>query len=659
MNGDVETPPPVPDHQLLRRIGRGAYGDVWLARSALGAYRAVKVIYRKSFEDSRPFEREFNGIRKFEPVSRLHEGLVDILQAGRQEDCFYYVMELADDAAVAADVSPQVTSSAESAFERVAVLGNVSRVLTNTATYAPRTLRADLKLHGRLPAKECVRVGLMLTSALAHLHKHGLVHRDIKPSNIIFVQGVPKLADIGLVTDADTTFSYVGTEGYIPPEGPGAAQADIFSLGKVLYEICTGMDRRNFPDLPPDLNTWSDQTDVLEMNEVLVKACAREVGTRYQTCQEMHEDLALLERGQSVRRHRCWKRRWSLVKMTGLLTLGLSFIKRAGTGHTPDPEAERLYKLGRWHYNKVTPEDHRLAIQYLNDAIVADPKFVEPYRELVALYPWAHAGAFASPEEQGRGIKDIADRLLAMDPNFAEGHTALSWWHFLQRNWRGAQDEIVRAITLDPNYAIARDFYAFYLAMLGRTDEAQLQAERSLKLDPTARAAAMIAAWPFITARRFAQAGAQLQKAVKLDKNFPQVYNWLGTCYEAQSEYDEAIEAYRTLDLLSGLDPSRIHADYSAMHEALKTHGPRGYWQTWIDLARVEELLREADRGFFKRKRGLPRAYAWFGEKDKAIDELEKQFDYFGHQLKFDPTLQSLQEHPRFKELLKKAGFEQ
>src|SRR5437899_1263877 len=86
------------EHDLLRRIGRGAYGEVWLARSALGTYRAVKVVYRKDFEDSRPFEREFNGIKKFEPISRSHEGLVNILQVGRHEEYFYYVMELADPA---------------------------------------------------------------------------------------------------------------------------------------------------------------------------------------------------------------------------------------------------------------------------------------------------------------------------------------------------------------------------------------------------------------------------------------------------------------------------------------------------------------------------------------------------------------------------------
>jgi len=60
---------------------------------------------------------------------------------------------------------------------------------------------------------------LALTSALAFLHEQGLVHRDIKPSNIIFVQGQPKLADIGLVAGSDETSSFVGTEGFIPPEG--------------------------------------------------------------------------------------------------------------------------------------------------------------------------------------------------------------------------------------------------------------------------------------------------------------------------------------------------------------------------------------------------------------------------------------------------------
>jgi eukaryotic-like serine/threonine-protein kinase len=96
----VSPKPVVPDHELIRPIGKGAYGEVWLARNIMGTWRAVKVVYRSRFDDLRPFEREFAGIQRFEPVSRSHPSQVHILHIGRNaaEGYFYYVMELADDA---------------------------------------------------------------------------------------------------------------------------------------------------------------------------------------------------------------------------------------------------------------------------------------------------------------------------------------------------------------------------------------------------------------------------------------------------------------------------------------------------------------------------------------------------------------------------------
>src|SRR2546428_5623395 len=108
-------PPQIPDHELLRRIGEGAYGEVWLARNVLGAYRAVKAVSRASFKPEEPYEREFRGIQRLEPISRSNDGFVDILQVGRNdvEGCFYYVMEWADDANVAADVRSLTAKPAE------------------------------------------------------------------------------------------------------------------------------------------------------------------------------------------------------------------------------------------------------------------------------------------------------------------------------------------------------------------------------------------------------------------------------------------------------------------------------------------------------------------------------------------------------------------
>ncbi len=82
--------PVIPDFELLRQIGRGSYGEVWLARSVTGIHRAIKIVYRDRFEEARPFEREFAGIKRFEPISRSQANLVDILHVGRKAEQGYF-----------------------------------------------------------------------------------------------------------------------------------------------------------------------------------------------------------------------------------------------------------------------------------------------------------------------------------------------------------------------------------------------------------------------------------------------------------------------------------------------------------------------------------------------------------------------------------------
>jgi formylglycine-generating enzyme required for sulfatase activity/serine/threonine protein kinase len=271
------TIPLIPDHEVLRVIGRGAYGEIWLARSLTGALRAVKMVYRSTFESERAFQREFQGMSSFEPISRAHAGFVDILHVGRTTEYLYYIMELADD--------------------------HIAGRKIDIIHYEPRTLKSDLARHNRLSAKESIQLGLSLTEALDALHEHGLTHRDIKPSNIIFIDGVPKLADIGLVAAAGQR-SFVGTEGYVPPEGPGTPQADLFSLGKLLYEVSTGKDRLDFPELDSQLSEREDKDQVLQLNGVLIKACANQPSRRYASARRMHDDLAALARGEPPKKPR-------------------------------------------------------------------------------------------------------------------------------------------------------------------------------------------------------------------------------------------------------------------------------------------------------------------------------------------------------------------
>ena len=265
--GGGEALPTIADHVLLRRIGKGAYGEVWLAKNVIGGFRAAKVVYRKTFSDNRPFEREFEGIRKFDPISRTHPGLVTILQVGENlaAGYFYYVMELADDVGTGQSIE--------------------------TETYVARTLAHELTTPQRLPLEKSLPIGLALASALTHLHAQKLIHRDIKPSNIIFVKGAPKFADIGLITEAGKDVSSVGSLNYMPPEGPGESTADVFSLGKVFYGIFMGMPVKCFPDPPDAAEEFTTVPALLQLNSLILKACHRDPTRRFQTADELHKAL--------------------------------------------------------------------------------------------------------------------------------------------------------------------------------------------------------------------------------------------------------------------------------------------------------------------------------------------------------------------------------
>lgn len=297
------SPPAIPGHVIIRRIARGSYGEVWLAQTDLGEYRAAKVVRRTFFNDGRPYERELAGLRRYEPVSREHDGLVDILQVGCDEanGYFHYVMELADNART----PPPDTD------------GNDD--------YSPVTLASKIRQTGRLPVREVIELGITLLKAVEFLHSHRLIHRDIKPANIIFSGGRPKLADVGLVAHLDATFTRgeLGTAGYIAPEGANNEQSDVYSLGKVLYEAATGKAHYEFPDLPTNLGNAQADGALCELNEVLLNACESNPNRRFGSASAMRKSLELLQAGKSLRTRR--KRRAAIrwtISLCPLLLLG-------------------------------------------------------------------------------------------------------------------------------------------------------------------------------------------------------------------------------------------------------------------------------------------------------------------------------------------------
>lgn len=306
----ADTVPVIPDHEIVRMIGSGAYGEVWLAQSMTGAYRAVKVVWWDDFEDEVLFAREFEGVVHYEPISRDIPGLVHILHVGQNHGempYYFYVMELADDAYAGVHMDPQ--------------------------SYVPRTLQSDMKQYRRrpMPLDYVLEVGCQLSRALEGLHAEDLTHRDVKPGNIIFINGRAKLADAGLVANRDQR-AFVGTEGYIPPEGGGSPRADVYALAKVLYEMATGMDRLSFPALPDELPEGTTHRRWIRFNSLICRAAAPSVDKNsIVTAQAFAEQLELLrdDNGRKVTRRTSRKQEpkassgafwpWLLVVVLALL----------------------------------------------------------------------------------------------------------------------------------------------------------------------------------------------------------------------------------------------------------------------------------------------------------------------------------------------------
>jgi serine/threonine protein kinase len=288
----AESPPCIPEYELLRIIGRGSYGEVWLARGITGVFRAVKLIWRRRFSEDAPYARECEGVSRLAALSLRVPSLLPVLRVGRNPALgyFYSVMELADDAESGREIDPD--------------------------RYVPFTLGELRNRRGRLAAAEAAAIGSALASGLDRLHANGLVHRDVKSSNIVLVEAAPKLADAGLVTAAEDDRAFVGTEGFAPPEGAGTPAADVYALGKVLYELATGYDRKFFPRLPPDFADWPDRRIFLELNEVVIRACDPICPPHRRSASVLRDECSRVQSGQSIRRLRAAERRaeWGVIR---------------------------------------------------------------------------------------------------------------------------------------------------------------------------------------------------------------------------------------------------------------------------------------------------------------------------------------------------------
>ncbi len=231
---DGDERPSLPHHRLLRRIGKGGFGEVWIGEHRdLDVFVAVKVI---PASDPGKLEEELRGLRKLRQhvpfEGRRH--LVWIDEVGRTEQALYCVMELAD----------------------AAVRGPLK-----VDAYEALSLDHRLK-QSRVEPEEARTIALDIAMGLAFLRAHGLEHGDLKPGNVLRVQDRWKLTDYSTLGSFDRRSRY-GSKSWRPPP-KSDAEVDQFALGVILHQLMTA----RLPKGEPSAEGWPTDSKSSELRRI-------------------------------------------------------------------------------------------------------------------------------------------------------------------------------------------------------------------------------------------------------------------------------------------------------------------------------------------------------------------------------------------------------
>ncbi len=160
--------------------------------------------------------------------------------------------------------------------------------------------------------------------------------------------------------------------------------------------------------------------------------------------------------------------------------LGVDEEKVLAKTPTQNPEAYRLYLLGRYHSAKFTREGWANAIRYFEHALQIDPRFVLAYCGLADTYGWC-GGQIMPGREAWAREKELALKALALDPKLAEAHLSLATALFSTRDYTGSVQSLERALALDPGLALAYDQYGWTLLGLGRPGDSVAKERKALE----------------------------------------------------------------------------------------------------------------------------------------------------------------------------------
>ncbi len=257
-------------YEIIKSIGEGGMANVYLAQDKILNRKVAIKVLRGDLANDEKFIRRFQ--REAIAASSLsHKAVVEMYDVGEDNGTYYIVMEYVEG----------------------------------------KTLKQLLKKRGSLTIPEVIDIMLQLTDGIAHAHDSYIIHRDLKPQNIMISDdGAIKITDFGIAmalngTQFTQTNSVMGSVHYLPPEqasGKGSStKSDIYSMGILMYELLTGklpfrgdnaveIALKHMKDPIPSIRKINPDIPQ-SVENVIIKATAKNPNNRYNDVKEMHKDI--------------------------------------------------------------------------------------------------------------------------------------------------------------------------------------------------------------------------------------------------------------------------------------------------------------------------------------------------------------------------------
>ena len=257
-------------YEIIRILGEGGMANVYLAEDTILNRKVAVKVLRGDLANDEKFVRRFQ--REALSASSLnHPNIVEMYDVGEDDGNFYIVMEYVDG----------------------------------------KNLKQLIKRRNKLSLPEVIDIMKQLTDGIAHAHDSFIIHRDIKPQNMLILDnGLVKITDFGIAvalnnTQLTQTNSVMGSVHYLPPEqaaGKGATfKSDIYSLGILMFELLTGklpfrgdnaveIALKQLKEPIPSVREI-DETIPQSVENIVLKACAKNPENRYNSARDMYYDL--------------------------------------------------------------------------------------------------------------------------------------------------------------------------------------------------------------------------------------------------------------------------------------------------------------------------------------------------------------------------------